>query len=242
MSGFTNRPRVLRGAFVEPGLSFPPLVVLFQFNPVELQRSRSLSFSAPNEVVMCPSPADDAAGGERRVERQRDLREWHARFDDLEDVRANQIVTVAEESISFELRLDATDDLDDGNPIAQQLGIAPRLAVLEQMTSPKDEGVLGAALGSLLGGSAGHTFTGGSQPPLVLFIWGVQRILPVNITSLAITETEFDTMLNPVRASVAVDLTVIEGCNAFSTYSKAAREVMAMLNLANLVTDIAIPG
>lgn len=242
MSGFKNRPKVLRGAFVEPGISFPPLVVLFQFNPVELRRNRTLSFSAPNDVVKCPTPADDGAGGERRVERQPDLREWHGRYDDLEDIRENQIVTVAEESITFELRLDATDDLDRGNPLAQQFGIAPRLAVLEQMTSPKDEGVLGEALGSLLGRAAGHTFTGGSRPPLVLFIWGVQRVLPVNLTSLSITETEFDTQLNPVRASVSVGLTVIEGPNALFTYSKTAKEVMAVLNLANLVTDVAIPG
>ena len=31
--GFPNKPKILRGAFVEFGLSLPPLFVVFQFNP-----------------------------------------------------------------------------------------------------------------------------------------------------------------------------------------------------------------
>ena len=46
--GFPNKPRILRGAFVEFGLSLPPLVVVFQFNPLQLTRNRSLTFTAPN--------------------------------------------------------------------------------------------------------------------------------------------------------------------------------------------------
>src|SRR5690606_22674403 len=37
-SGFQNQPKILRGAFVEYGLSIPPLFVVFQFNPVQLSR------------------------------------------------------------------------------------------------------------------------------------------------------------------------------------------------------------
>ena len=46
--GFPNKPRILRGAFVEFGLSLPPLAVVFQFNPMQLTRNRSLTFTAPN--------------------------------------------------------------------------------------------------------------------------------------------------------------------------------------------------
>ena len=42
--GFPNKPKILRGAFVEYGLSLPPLVVVFQFNPLQLTRNRSLTF------------------------------------------------------------------------------------------------------------------------------------------------------------------------------------------------------
>ena len=241
MSGFSGYPWVMRGAFVEYGLSFPPIIVPFQFNPVQLQRSRSLSFRAPNDVVVCAAPAD-AEGAERRMEREADLREWHRGFDDLTELRDAQIVAIGEETVSFELLIDGSDDIGDGNVLAASFGIGPRLAVLEQMTYPKSEGLLGAALGGLLGSKAGHIFTGTPKPPLVLFIWGIQRVVPVNITGLSITETEFDNLLNPIRASVGVELSVISGNDGFSLYTTAMREVMATLNLANLVTDFQVPG
>ena len=79
---------------------------------------------------------------------------------------------------------------------------------------------------------------------MILFIWGRKRVLPVNINSMNVTETEFSTDLNPIRATVSVGLTVIEGSNIPYIYSKAMKEVMSVLNLAN-ITDIAnviIPG
>jgi hypothetical protein len=243
VNGFANRPKILRGAFLEYGLSVPPLFVLFQFNPVQLQRTRSLSFSAPNEVVVCPNPAEGAEAAEaRRLERTRTLRSWHKEETDLERIRDRQVVRVQEETVSFELRLDATDVPDQGATPAQFLGIAPQLATLELMTYPKEESVLGAALGTLLGGPQGFSFTRSPNPPLILFIWGLQRILPVNINSLSVTETEFDRMLNPIRATVGVNLTVIEGANPLFKFSKTAKEAMSVVNLAELVVDIGIPG
>lgn len=243
MNGFADRPKVLRGAFLEHGLSVPPLFVPFQFNPVQLQRTRSLSYSAPNEVVVCPNPADGAEAAQvRRLERTRPLRAWHKAETDLERIRDRQVVRVQEETVNFELRLDASDALDLGVAPAQFLGIAPQLATLELMTYPKEESVLGAALGTLLGGAQGFSFTRDPNPPLILFIWGVQRILPVNINSLSITETEFDRLLNPIRATVTVNLTVIEGANALFKFTKTAKESMSVLNLSQLVVDIAIPG
>ena len=69
-------------------------------------------------------------------------------------------------------------------------------------------------------------------------------MLPVNINSMNITETEFSTDLNPIRATVAVSLTVIEGKSAPYLYSKAMNEAMSVLNLANIadVANVVIPG
>src|SRR5262245_44687198 len=119
--GFRNQPKVLRGAFVEYGLSVPPLIVLFQFNPLQLSRSRSQEFSVPGA-----SPW----GGERRT-----FRELHQdpRYEDLIELRDHQQVAVQPESVSFEIRLDATDRLNEGDPITEQLGIAPQLSTLELM-------------------------------------------------------------------------------------------------------------
>lgn len=241
MSGFTNRPRILKGAFVEYGLTIPPLFVLFQFNPVQLQRNRSLTFRAPElNDFRRGTGQGGAEGKDRWVQEAQDMREWHGRHT-LSEVRDYQIVSVQEETLDFELRLDATDARDAGKIIAERSGVAPALSTLELMTYPKSEGVLTKALGALLGVSESLSFTRSENPPLVLFIWGVQRVLPVNINSLAITETEFDTLLNPVRASVAVNLTVIEGKNFPFKFSKTAKEAMSLLNVVN-VADIVIPG
>jgi hypothetical protein len=233
--GFPNKPKILRGAFVEFALSLPPLVVVFQFNPLQLSRSRSLTFAAPNPP---------AGGGAASQTPTRTLRQFHGQFSDLLDLQKQQLVTVQEQGINFDIRLDATDKLNDGDTITERFGIAPQIATLEQMVNPKDESLLGAALGALLGGSSGFSFTRGANPPLVLFIFGRKRVLPVNINSLSITETEFSTDLNPTRANVAVNLTVIEGKSAPYLYSKAMNEVMSVLNLANIgnIANVAIPG
>jgi hypothetical protein len=79
---------------------------------------------------------------------------------------------------------------------------------------------------------------------MILFIWGLKRVLPVNINSMSITETEFSTNLDPIRATVAISMTVIEGKNPPYMYSKAMKEVMSVLNLANIgdVANVVIPG
>ncbi len=239
--GFKNKPKILRGAFVEYGLSIPPLFVVFQFNPVQLSRNRSLSYSVPGwRQEIQREIAREYEGVASWVS----LRDFHGEYEDLTDLRDDQQVSVRPESISFEIRMDATDKLNEGDTITEQFGIAPQLATLELMIHPKGESLLGAALGSLLGSSGGFSFTRGENPPMILFIWGRKRVLPVNINSMNITETEFSTDLNPIRATVSVSLTVIEGPNIPYTYSKAMKEAMSVLNLANItdIADVVIPG
>lgn len=257
--GFKNKPKILRGAFVEYGLSIPPLFVVFQFNPVQLTRNRSLSFSVPSAPPTTPASDTAESGTENNTLQalQRcmssssgriSLREFHHREfpdeDDLIAIRDQQQVRVQEESISFEIRLDATDKLNKGDTITEQFGIAPQLSTLELMVHPKSESLLGAALDSLLGSPGGFSFTSTDKPPMILFIWGRKKVLPVNINSLNITETEFSTDLNPIRATASVSLTVIEGKNIPYMYSKVMKEAMSVLNLANItdIADVVIPG
>lgn len=230
MSGFSNRPKILRGAFVEYGLSIQRLFVGFQFNPEQLSRSRSLSFGAPS------SAQASAQNGS--------LRDFHRQYSSLTRLRDDQVVTVQEETISFEIRLDASDKLEEGDAVTEKFGIAPELSALELLLHPKEESLLGQALGSLLGSSGGFSFTRKPNPPLVLFIWGRQRVLPVNINSLNITEVLYNPELNPVRATASVSLTVIEGKSVPYLYTKAMKEAMALLSTANIkdVSNIVIPG
>jgi hypothetical protein len=242
--GFPNKPKILRGAFVEFGLSLPPLFVVFQFNPLQLTRNRSLTYAVPNPPPPPPPEAGAAPAAAPAVPET--LRQFHSRpeYSDLLLLQKDQKVTVQEETIGFDIRLDATDKLNDGDTITEQFGISPQLATLEMMVHPKSEGLIGAALGDLLGATDGFSFTKADNPPLVLFIWGRKRVLPVNINSMNITETEFSTDLNPLRASVAVSLTVIEGDSLPYKYSKAMKEAMSVLNLANIadIADVVIPG
>lgn len=219
------RPKILRGALIEMGLSLPPLVVVFQYNPEQLARSRSLSFAAPSN-------------------HEGSLRKFHKDNDDLMDIQKCQEVTVEEESINFEIKLDASDDLGDDDVITKEFGLSPQLATLELMTVPKDESLLGAALGALLGGEdKAFSFTKGENPPMILLIFGRKRVLPVNINSMSVTETHFNTTLNPVKASVSLNMTVVEGKNLAFMYSKAMKEVMSVLNLANIgdVASVIVP-
>jgi hypothetical protein len=237
--GFPNKPKILRGAFVEFGLSLPPLVVVFQFNPLQLTRNRSLTFTVPN-----PPPPPPGSAAPVSQTQTRTLRQFHGLFSNLLDLQKQQLVTVQEQSINFDIRLDATDKLNDGDAITEQFGIAPQISTLELMVYPKDESLLGAVVSALLGKPQGFSFTRGANPPLILFIFGRKRVLPVNINSMNITETEFSTDLNPIRATVAVNLTVIEGKSVPYLYSKAMTEAMSLLNLANIasIANVVVPG
>ena len=80
--------------------------------------------------------------------------------------------------------------------------------------------------------------------PPVLFFWGVWRILPVLINSLSITETDYNQLLNPIRAEVSVSLQVLTTQDLDSPdsieykaykYTQQAKEAMAVANLASSV-------
>lgn len=143
------------------------------------------------------------------------------------------------ESISFSLRVDATDQLVlEGNPVAATRGIHPTLAALELLMVPKSS--LSINLVKLSGKKSASQLPP-DKLPTVLFFWGTFRILPVTITSLSINETEFDVLLNPVRAEITVSLQVLTPSqitdSAFAIgaykYTQGVKEVMAALNLVN---------
>ncbi len=142
------------------------------------------------------------------------------------------------ESMSFTLQLDATDQLAKGSPIAASNGILPTLSALELLMVPKKSAA--RDLQNLAGGSSTYVLPP-DQLDAVLFFWGSFRILPVILTSLSITETEYTQQLLPIRAEVSVSLQVLvpnqiagktlaEGAYA---YSQTVKEAMAALNLAN---------
>lgn len=229
-SGFANQPKILRGAFVEFGISLPPLIVVFQFNPATISRSRSARPNTPNTMQSQANQNTDliqqltaSSFGSLLPTSNRDLRN-------------GTTIVVDQEKLSFDVRLDATDKLNDGDTITEQFGISPQLSTLELMMLPKDSSILGGAVSALLGAKPSDYafFDTDRDPPIILFVWGRKKVLPVNITSMQIREEEFTTDLNPTRAVVSVSLEVIEGPNLPYIYTKTLTEVMSLLNLANI--------
>lgn len=152
---------------------------------------------------------------------------------------ATQQPSEPSESFTFSLRIDATDQLAAGNPIAAASGILPALSALELLMVPKSS--LASNLFSLAGGSQPHQHPPQRLPP-ILFFWGPFRIVPITINSLSISETQYDQLLNPIRAEVSVNLRVLTKSQMASDatlaqgaykYSQQVKEIMAALNLAN---------
>jgi hypothetical protein len=111
------------------------------------------------------------------------------------------------ETIKLDAEIDGTDALEfpDQNPDATKLGIAPQIAALETLLYP--------ASGRLIANdalqSAGTLEIAPVETPLALFVWSRQRVVPVRVTDLTVTEEAFDAQLNPLRAKVSLSLRVL---------------------------------
>lgn len=146
------------------------------------------------------------------------------------------------ENITLNIELDATDQLEEGHPLAIASGVSPALSALEMMIYPKSETVIAnAALAQF-----GNIEVIPPEAPLALFIWGPTRVLPVRVTGFSITEEAYDTLLNPIRAKVDLSLYVLSyadlklthpGYNLFLVH-QITKEVMATTNVFNSVQNI----
>ncbi|MDH4553615.1 hypothetical protein E8F11_00235 [Pseudomonas sp. BN417] len=214
---------LLRGALIEYGTDLIgpiPNVVIFQFNPESLTRTL--------EIPPRPTGAtqrETAQAGEKTFEK-----------------------------ISFKAHFSAANMLDEGKALAQLFGIGPQLAALEKMVLPsaKLAGLIGAALDAIGDALGGGGDDAPAQPiprekyPRILFIWGLTRVLPVTIDSMSISELEYDAILNPTRAEVDIQLSVIavDDCSddvlakGALEYSTIAKEAQAIANLANTAEQI----
>jgi len=111
------------------------------------------------------------------------------------------------ETIKAEIEIDATDQLGAAtpDPVAVSLGIQPQLSLLELLVYPSSSVLLANQVLSLLGTLEILPM----ESALTVFAWGTQRITPVRITEMDITEEAFDPRLNPIRAKVSLGLRVL---------------------------------
>lgn len=111
------------------------------------------------------------------------------------------------ETIKLEAEIDATDGLGDpaANPTAIALGIHPQLAALEELVQPRASDL--QVNDNLV--SSGVLEVLPIEAPLTLFVWSKQRVVPVRVTDLSVTEDAFDVNLNPIRAKVSLGLRIL---------------------------------
>jgi hypothetical protein len=202
-----------KGILVEYALAIPPLVLVFDFNPQSLTRTRTITLKTGN--------APGTRGG----------------YDFLlptETPRVAQGVTVDPESFSLEILLDATDGMNDGDVIATTFGIGPQLDTLRSMVEPKSQGPAGLQTLSSLGLGGDRAFQRSESASVLLLVWGT-HILPVFLTSVQVTEEAHLPSLVPYRAKATLSMQIIEGNNPFYQVEKVRQVLGAALNTGHTV-------
>ncbi len=155
---------------------------------------------------------------------------------------AYRLTGAPKETISLTIEIDATDQLEQANPIATASGVYPTLAALEVLLYPSSASVIANDVLSAVGTIEIIPV----QAPMTLLVWGPQRILPVRLTSLSVTEEAHDPVLNPIRAKVELSLTVLSYQDlsltdpAYTLFlaHHVVKEVMASTNLFNSAQSI----
>lgn len=111
------------------------------------------------------------------------------------------------ETLKLDVEIDATDQLETAVPGAAvvAVGIHPQLAALETIIYPKSAQLqFNNTLAQI-----GTIEIVPMETALTLFIWNRNRILPVRLTELSITEEAFDINLNPIRAKISLGMRVL---------------------------------
>lgn len=218
-SDFPRSPKFLKGALVAYESQFLgaiPNIIVFQYNPEQL--SRSLTHR------METTTSEKNVGAARS-----------------ETYRTSGPPV---ETIDITVAIDAADQLAEPalHPFAVAKGIHPALAALELLMYPTIDQFIQVTTLSM----AGSAQLSSVDVPMVLFVWGKSRVLPVRITSFSVTEQAFDQWLNPIRAEVKLGLKVMSYVDLINDSighgvyiaTQIQKEVMARLNIVNNVEQI----
>jgi hypothetical protein len=229
---------LLKGALIEfmPTFLIPlPNVIVFQYNPETVTHTWTQPEAAPPSGTQTNNPM--------------------------------AVKGMPGESFSFTIAMDANDEIADGSAptaaIAQISGVYSRLAALEMLLYPTGGGgggllgaVSAAAATALGGGSSSGPTTSvpASTMPVVLFVWGPGRIVPVRVTGLTLTEKLYNATLSPTHAEAQLSLRVLTPAELQAastdddvlgnlatvayTYTLGLRQALAVANLANAAESI----
>ena len=109
------------------------------------------------------------------------------------------------ETIHCDVEIDAADQLAAGDPTTMNFGIAPQLSTLELLVYPSSALLIANEILTLIGTIEILPMSSN----LTLFAWGTNRVSPVRLTGIEITEDAFDPQLNPIRAKVSLAMRVL---------------------------------
>lgn len=141
-----------------------------------------------------------------------------------------------------EVLIDAADQLEKDDGTVKLFGIYPQLSALEMLIYPRSPQVVANSV--LV--SQGFIEIVPPMGPLTLFVWGMQRVLPVRITEFSITEEAYDQSLNPIRAKASLGLRVLSyndlslahpGYYIFMAH-QLAKEIMANIGSGGSLANI----
>jgi hypothetical protein len=173
----------LRGAFIayEPdGYPNKKRVIPFRFNPESLARQLSVE-TTQRQQSSSSAPSGDHPSSEQS---------------------ADASEGTLKHTFNVSIRLDFADRADTAANLPQDLGVAPEIAAIEDLLYPGESDSDTASDGT----EAVHARP---RRPTVLFVWGRKRVYPVRITGMTITESVFNSDLNPVRAEIEVSVEVL---------------------------------
>ena len=221
-SEFPGRPLLLKGALVVFGapVPVPTNIIIFQYNPETMTRKIEQTGSGCGGPGSAPAIPCQNAGDSRNV---------------------TQPPT---ETYSLTVELDAVDQMEQSDGLTLALGLHPALAALELLLYPSSAIEL-INKGLALFGSA---FITPPQTPVVLFVWGPARVVPVQVTSVSITEQAFDQLLNPIQAKVDLSMRSLTECelrdagtpfDVLGIVNQVAKEVMARFQIGGIAAQAA---
>jgi hypothetical protein len=247
--GYSRRPLRLPGALIQfsAAMIVPiPNIILFQYNPESITRSLS-----PYD----PKPTEGLTAEELRTK----------------TLEARQQAAMAQpfdptETFTLNLLIDATDHLETPDQFPHQVtvvtGVADRLAALEMLLYPAKDSLIGGLLGiagaslSAFGSDTTKTPEPRKAVATTLFVWGPGRIVPVRLTSFTVEEVQYNQLLYPHRARVAVGMRVVTSdelrlitpqklehkiAAIAYDFTRGQKEVLALANIANTIESVVLP-
>ncbi len=142
------------------------------------------------------------------------------------------------QKLNVEIELDASDQLNAGDPVAEEYGTLPQLSALELLAYPalqqinQNQSELANGIMEVAPLTA----------PRLLFVWGAKRVLPVRLESYEISEEIFDRFLRPIRATVQLSMRVLNYSDLDSSNKEYYEFMVYQQNLLTMAGAMTQPG